>query len=225
VHWVLKKFKAIIFDYDQTIVNSLRRFYLTLNLCLSLYGAKTVDYEVFINLYSSDSLDILIPSHVDKQVFWTTFLKQFEKTPVSLSSLLPGALETLHELRRLGLKIGLVTGRLTSQEEFGKELKALGLYELFDAFATRLLAGEAFTPKTKMEAIRKLMMLLNVNPSQCVIVGDYHEDMIAAKELGSLPIGVLSGLMSPELLEKSGAKIVVGSIADVAPLIRKLIEE
>jgi len=185
---------------------------------------STISYDLFLELYTRDMLNVLIPANVNKSEFWSFFLSTFEKSPLIFSSLMPKAKEILQELKRIGLKIGVITGRLTSQDKLKNELVYFGIYRFIDALATRLAAGGEFSPKTKMRTLCIVMARLKVKPEKCAVVGDYHEDMIAARELGALPIGVLSGLMSSESLKKAGARFIINDISELPLLIKQYIE-
>lgn len=212
---------AIIFDYDQTLVCSLRRFYLTFNTCLQQLGSRPLRYKEFLISYSADSLGSYIPGEISAEDFWAEFLRSFDRTPMELTSLMPGAKDVLTLLKASGFKIVVVTGRLTPRQKFLAELRQLSVSNLIDVAATRSTAGNALSFRSKALAVAKAIDTLGSNPERCIFVGDYHEDMMAASLIGALPIGVLSGLMSEEVLKLAGAKYVIENVARLPDLLKK----
>ncbi|MEM2796442.1 MAG: HAD hydrolase-like protein, partial [Candidatus Hadarchaeales archaeon] len=60
---------------------------------------------------------------------------------------------------------------------------------------------------------------LGVEPQECVIVGDYWNDIRDGKKVGAKTVAVLTGLMRRELLEKYGPDAVIKSIADLLEVV------
>ncbi|MFQ6080113.1 MAG: HAD family hydrolase [Candidatus Bathyarchaeia archaeon] len=124
-----------------------------------------------------------------------------------------GAPEALRRLRALrGLKIALAsTDRHWRSSE---TLKALNLDHYFD-----VVVGSDDVPKGKpapdmvLEACRKV----GCHPSESVIVGDSHVDMVMGKNAKvKACIGVLSGIAPRDKLEAL-ADIIIPSVASLSP--------
>jgi putative hydrolase of the HAD superfamily len=91
----------------------------------------------------------------------------------------PGAGELLSELRRRGLRIGVLTNYL--REVQLETLEATGLLPLVDALVT---VGEA-PPKPHPDSYRTICAALEVLPQQAVMVGDHwHNDVAGAVTAG-----------------------------------------
>ncbi len=54
------KVRAFIFDTDQTLLNTLKRFYVVFNRNLEKLGLKPLEYRDFVKKYSQDILDEVV---------------------------------------------------------------------------------------------------------------------------------------------------------------------
>ena len=96
---------------------------------------------------------------------------------------LPGARNTLRQLRNAGVKLGLVcdTG-LTPGRVVRKHLDRLGLLELLDSLA---FSDEVGVPKPDPRIFRAALEPLGVEPGRAVHVGDLRaQDVAGARRLG-----------------------------------------
>lgn len=92
----------------------------------------------------------------------------------------PGALELLAELRRRGLKLGLITNGFA--ETHYEKLELLGLERAFDAV---LCADEVGMLKPDPRIFLHACELLGTPPSRAVMVGDrYFRDISGARQAG-----------------------------------------
>jgi len=214
-------FKAVIFDLDQTLVYTLERFYKVFNLTLEKFGDCYVEWDVFLKHYSDDSLNSLIPPSCDRETFWRVFLKSYCDVNCSSDSLIPDVEAVLSCLKSHGFKIAVVTGRGVSVKRVWEELKFFGISSYVDYVATceSTLNGKLFS---KSEILLEVFSFLDVNASQCIVVGDYWADVRSGRSVGAgLVVGVLTGLMDPNVLKENGADIILNSVADL-PLLLKL---
>ncbi|MCS7385604.1 MAG: HAD family hydrolase [Candidatus Methanomethylicota archaeon] len=211
--------KAVIFDLDQTLVYTLRRFFEVLNRLLRDYGEKELEWSVFVKYYADDALDEFVPKSISREVFWRIFLKRYNELFSPLDSPIPGAIEVLRALKRRGFKVAVVTGRAVDELEVWRELRMYGMEAYVDCIVTgkNFLDGELFSKK---RILRRAAELLGVSIEECVVVGDYWADIISGKEVGAkLVVGVLTGLMPAEKLVKCGADVVIESVADLLEIL------
>lgn len=138
------------------------------------------------------------------------FLEAIRRDGVSLYD---SSVHFVRRVKKRGLKVAVVS----SSRNCTEILQAAGLADLFDAQVDGMVAREWMldgkpAPDTYLEAARRL----GVDPSRACVVEDAVAGVKAGKagEFG-LVIGVCrSG--EPELLEKSGADIVVSDLGELA---------
>lgn len=105
--------------------------------------------------------------------------------------LMEGAMETLHELKKNGLKLAIISGSLNIILE-----KFIPNYEEFfdDVFLSRIYFGEngeisrveatEFDMDAKALALRKIAEREGISLDECVFIGDYLNDKKIIQEAG-----------------------------------------
>ncbi len=140
--------------------------------------------------------------------------EKFELEASAQTSLIPGSLETLKELRAMGLKIGLCT--LNSLNSTKLILKRFKLTPYFDTVVTR---NQVSNYKPNPEHCNVAVAKLGVAASETVFVGDSPTDMQAAAEAKATAVGLSMGTFTKRALMNQGANFVITSITDLPLLI------
>jgi len=208
-------FRAVIFDLDQTLINTLNRFYKVFNLILVEFGGDEIDWDTFIKHYADDTLNVFIPKNVSIKTFWRTFLYRYNDVELEDEAPIPGAIDVLSRLKEMNVKIAIVTGRAVDEDCIWRELKRHGMADYVDCVVTSKDQddGELFS---KDEIFRKAAKCLCVPINECIVVGDYWPDIKSGKAVNAkMVIGVLTGFMTRDQLEEYGADIVIDSVADL----------
>jgi phosphoglycolate phosphatase-like HAD superfamily hydrolase len=65
---------------------------------------------------------------------------------------------------------------------------------------------------------------MNVPLSRCVMVGDMHTDINMGKSVGSVTIGVLTGIFTKEKLLELNPDFIIDSVADIPEIIDEILE-
>jgi len=121
----------------------------------------------------------------------------------------PGALELLAELRRRGLKLGLITNGFA--ETHYEKLELLGLERSFDAV---LCADEVGMLKPDPRIFLHACELLGTAPSRAAMVGDrFFRDISGAREAGLFTVYVR--MREEKIPEGQAADVSVNSIEEV----------
>ena len=220
--------KAVIFDLDGTIV--------AFNLDYKALRAEVRGYLIKMGVPGSvlsikenmfDMLkkaDLLLtnagkPASLRRQIREESLhlADKYESEAAGLTSLLPGALETLKTLKKKGLKIGLCTNNSERSTRF--IIERFRLTELFDAVVTRDHVSQM---KPSPEHCEAAVKALDVSVSEVVFAGDSPIDMQAAKELKAIAIGLPTGISTQEQLVNQGANYIITSIVDLPLLIDRI---
>ena len=172
------KFSSIIFDWDGTLG-------MTLHLWLDAYRGEllnlgyTFSDEIIIQdfFYEHDRAAIKYPS-----IDFDSFVKNVHERMVGHVSSMktyPDALYALEKLQDNDIKLALVS---SSPRRLVKEaLKYTGL----DKFFSLIVAGDDIMKhKPDPEAFNEIIEIAKLNPKDVLILGDSHNDIIAAKAAG-----------------------------------------
>ena len=222
--------KAVIFDLDGTLIEfrfdyrvvraEVKQFLVSSGFPPSLFSINESVFdmlkkvEVFMRNNGKDKDEI---EEVREKAL--SIVEKFELEAVRQTSLIPGAQETLEELKRMNLKLGLFT--LNSSNATMQVLKRFRLEDLFEAVVTRESVSRV---KPDASHLQKVLMLLNVEPEEAVIVGDSVVDMKSAASLGAYAVGVTTGISTAKQLMNAGATCIITSLTDLPTLIKEINE-
>ena len=105
--------------------------------------------------------------------------------------LMDGAIETLQELKKNGIKLAIISGSLNvvlekfipNHSEFFDDVFLSKIYFDAEGNIERVEATE-FDMEMKAEALKRIAKRENINLEECVFVGDYLNDTKAIEEAG-----------------------------------------
>lgn len=120
----------------------------------------------------------------------------------------------LAELKQAGRLVGIASNN--SEIMLRKAISILGFTDYIDGLVGRDPSDVFASMKPSARPITRLAALLNIDPAQCMMIGDTPADMLSGAEAGvRVRVGVLTGLSTPEELTRSGADLVIPSFADL----------
>ena len=222
------KTKAFIFDTDQTLLNTLKRFYIVFNRNLEKIELKPLEYWDFVRKYSQDVLDEVVAPLKSKgreaklHRFWLSFLKEFQSFRTREDHLIPGVKEILERIYQAKIPIAVNTNCIAPISQVKEELDEFGIREYISVIATgyeakdELADGHHFSKKT---IIKKAIAKLKIPAKDCVVVGDYFNDIKAGKALGTKTIAVLTGLTGKDYALKLKPNAIIDSLAHLFDVI------
>jgi HAD superfamily hydrolase (TIGR01509 family) len=222
------KAKALISDLDCTIVDTLGRFFEVFNEMLTARGKRLLSWTEFFGVYVADTLDDLIAQPPDRDrekklhEFWMEFLRRYREEGPD-GKLIPGVIETFQDLSKNGVPIAVITSCIVPAEKVREELTRLGIGKFVRTIVTasdvvkNLEAGDHFS---KVEILRLAAEKLGVDPKDCVVVGDYWNDIRDGKAIGAKTVAVLTGQIRRELLEKYSPDAMIESIRNLQEVVK-----
>lgn len=145
--------------------------------------------------------------------------EKYETEAAASTSLLTGAIETLKELKRMNLKIGLCT---TSGEKATRYI--LQRFKIEDSFGVIVSRDKVKYVKPNTEQCELALKALNSKPETTVVVGDSVVDMESSKELKTIAVGLSTGISTKEQLSAGGANYIITALTDLPVLIKKINE-
>jgi beta-phosphoglucomutase len=208
--------KAVIFDMDGVIVDSMPYHFLAWYEALRPWGMRVSCFDIYLKegeRWDKTLISLLRLANINptkgilKKIFLTRqkiFKKYFKRF------IFKGAKEFLLCLKRKGYRLGLVTG--TPGKEIEKILPK-GIKNLFDI----IIAGnEVKNGKPHPESYLKAAFGLNLKPYECVVVENAPLGIKSAKSAGMVCIALTTSL-PPEYLK--GADIVVDTLEEITGII------
>ncbi|MDR1051458.1 MAG: HAD family hydrolase [Deltaproteobacteria bacterium] len=205
--------KYAIFDFDMTLVDSIKPLMKSANLLAAEFGLREVTYdEVYL-------AEVSVPNCTFEKL-WTQLWGSYDHKwylayadhltePEYLAmELFPGGLETLEALRAKGVGLGLASNRDTPV----KPLKILGVADFFQAIVGQL---DVENVKPAPDMILKAMELMGAGPSETLYVCDSKGDLLAAEAAGVKTFAMSTGGHSKEELAALGAWRTGDKLAEV----------
>ena len=219
-------YKAVIFDLDGTLVNSLMDLAVATNYALEQHGFNTYpldDYKYLIGDGMAKLIERAIPSkalteETFKSVF-KAFMDYYREHCLVHTYLYEGIENAINTLKDMGLKLAVVSNK-------ADDMTNLIVKEYFgDSF--KLVAGKREGIPVKPDPTLTLMIIdeLGIKPHECIFVGDSGMDCLNAVNSGCYPLGVLWGFRKREELLENGAKSLINHPNEIVPFVKQLIND
>lgn len=222
-----QKIKGVIFDLDQTLIDSLQAFTEAFNRGIKPFGLDPVAQEKLASFLDKgwrmgEMLLEAFPSVFNEEEILKACQDEIRKAYLELGSekvvLKSGVKRTLRLLKEKGVKIGIFTGRMSKGDGKWLELRRLNIHQYVDAMVTAAEAPAKPAPDGLILCVEALGLLTE----ECVYVGDSRLDIRAGKEAGLLTVGIQTGVAGKELLVKEGPDYIVGEVSELLSYLSEL---
>lgn len=203
------KYKAVIFDMDGTLLNTLDDITDSVNYVIGRYGypSKSIDeIRDYVGNGAKRLLEQCFTRKLDDRYF-TRMLGQYKQhyleNCLNKTRPYPQTIELLHKLREMGVKLGIVSNK---PDATVKRLNSL----FFEEYITVAL-GEHLNEKTKPEPDLVFMALeqMDVDPRDALYVGDSEVDILTARNAEIPCVSVTWGFRDADALKAAGAGCII----------------
>lgn len=213
-------FKAVVFDLDGTLLDSLDDLGIVCNKALEKNGFPTHpmnSYRYFVGegaetLISRALGDAASPDVVSRCLI--DFLSVYRDTCGQHARLYPDIPELLHELVQQGFTLALL-----SNKPHDLTLKNIEIFLQNIPFRVVYGQRDGVPKKPDPQAAFEILSILNLRPDQCLYLGDTAVDMKTAVSSGMYPVGVLWGFRGEEELRQNGARTLISKPLELLSLI------
>jgi phosphoglycolate phosphatase len=219
--------KAVIFDLDGTLANTMPDLQTAMNNMLSRLGYKTrtkSDLLKAINRGAREFVRRSLPKEVQDVDFilesaLETYEEEYSLCYCEKTVPYNGIEALLTELHSRKIKVGVVSNK---QNSFVQVI----LSKLFDKGLIDLGLGQGSMPvKPNPQSTLFCAKELNAKSHQCLYVGDSDVDMETAKNAGMKSIGVSWGYRPSECLTEAGANYIINEPSEILSIIDEINEE
>lgn len=215
------KFKAVLFDLDGTLLNTLQDLAEAVNQGLAQKGFPQhglVEFRYFVGEGREEmALKSLPVDHRDPATL--KWLVEFINAYYSLhwkdhTLPYPGVAETLDKLTALRIPLTVFSNK---PQEFTSQ-NVEGLLSRWK-FEIVLGASDAVPKKPNPAAALRIANELSLKPAEFIYLGDSGIDMRTALGAGMYPVGALWGFRTREELMVNGAKTLIEQPQDLLRLL------
>lgn len=208
--------KAVIFDLDGTLVDSLQDIADAMNEMLSCNGYTTHDesvYKLFVGGGIRNLVYRALPAYARKEDVvnrcFTEMMAIYRNNFLDKSALYPGIAVMLDELTKRGVKMSILSNK--AHEFVSKVVDVLLPNWKFES-VVGLTNEEDKKPNPKYAL--QMAQQVGLQSSEMVFMGDSGVDMETATNAGMIPVGVLWGFRSKDELVENGAKYILENPSD-----------
>lgn len=210
----MRKFDAVLFDIDGTILNTGEYIFQAYKYTLALHLKKEVIWEDVVPvlglpfekcyriLTNLEEVDYLMECHHQYQSRNPKFVTAYKNVP-----------EVLMKLKKAGVAIAAVTSHTGSLLK--RNLKIAGVEKYFKVIVT---PDHVKSPKPDPESVFKALKILGIKPDRAVFVGDSPADIKAGQAARVKTIAAFYGFHGKKLLEQN-PDYTVEDISQITPII------
>ncbi len=213
------RFRAIIFDMDGTLANTLPVCFQAIRTALREFTGRVYSDKEITGLFGPSEKGIcqrLVPDRWEE--CYRMLVDEYEKAHHLCTEPAPGIIDALECLKQQGVKLGIITGKGRATAEISLRYTRLAPY--FDAIETGSVKGVV-----KASAITEMLAAWGIPKEEAAYVGDSTYDIESAKEAGVLPIGAAwLDTANPDELHAAGAEIVFTSVERFADWCKEALE-
>lgn len=206
------KLSCVLFDLDGTLVDTAPDLISCLNRALNIHGFDAVAPEIikpFISYGAAAMIDASRPLCDDelKADILETMLTCYQNNIAEHTVFFPGMADTLDAIEAQGLKWGVVTNK---RERFTNPLMAA--LKLADRAACIVSGDTTANSKPHPEPMLAACKQAEVNPQECVYIGDALHDITAGKNANMKTLAAVYGYIKPgDAPETWGADALIES--------------
>ena len=202
--------KAVLFDLDGTLANSLQDLADAVNYALKLHGYPTHETEAF-KMFVGDGIPKMIERALPEghrnsdtvELLRSNFLEFYSVHYADNTASYEGIQELLSELKKRELIIAVVTNK-------AQDMADIVVSKLYgDTF--KFVFGKRDGVPAKPDPTLTLLAMkdLGVEPNECIFLGDSGVDILTGLNSGALPVGELWGFRGEAELRENGAAHII----------------
>lgn len=207
-------YKAVIFDLDGTLTNTLADIAAAMNRALRLHGLPEWQQDAYRYLVGNGAKVLSERCVRDRQelapAVRQTYQAYYETHNLVQTKPYDGVPEMLAALAARGLRLAVLSNKPDA------DTKAV-VRHFFPDVPFAAVRGQVEGVPVKPDPAGALAVAaeLGVQPAECLYLGDTDVDMRTAAAAGMYPIGALWGFRTAEELQSSGARHIARTPAHV----------
>lgn len=209
--------KAVIFDLDGTLLNTLDDLADSTNYALSKFGYPTRTIEEvrqFVGNGVGKLIERAIPDGKNNPNFekcLSIFKENYAQNMYNKTAPYNGIIEMLSNLKSKGIKIAVVSNKFDlAVKELCKKY-----FEGFIDFAAGENEAQGIKKKPAPDTVISVLNEFNFAPEDAVYVGDSDVDIMTAKNSKMPCISVTWGFRDKKFLLENGATILINAPSEI----------
>jgi pyrophosphatase PpaX len=214
-----KKKKCILFDLDGTLIDSIPLIRESFRFAVKKVLGKELPDDVLLANVGRPleiQMRLIDPEKADELL--RVYREHNHKHHDECVRPVEGIKELLEELKKRGIRIGVVTSKSGWLSERG--IKVCGLDAYIDAI---IAADHVEKPKPHPEPIERCLEILGCGRDESVYVGDSPFDIESGRKASVTTIAVPFGPFSRDKLVAAGPDYIADTVDELRKILKKLI--
>ena len=211
---LLDKYKYLFFDLDGTLVDTGEGIINSVFYCAEKLDIKGVTYDVAKQFVGPPLVDSFMKHFgFDKEkatLCAKTFREYYADKGKFECEAYENMIDVLKELKNRGYVLYVATSKPTV---FAQEI--LDKLEMSQYFVEVVGSNLDNTRSKKVEVINYIIEKYDLNPNQCLMIGDKNSDINGAKQANIDSLGVLYGYGDYEEISNANPTIIIEKIEDI----------
>jgi HAD superfamily hydrolase (TIGR01509 family) len=191
------KIKAVIFDLDGTITEP-------------FFDFDAIRKEIGFLPDAGPILELMEKMTPGQRENAERILRIYEERAVAESTLNPGATDTLDALRKMGIRIGILTRN--------KKKNAFAVAQKHGLKFDGVVGREEGPVKPDAFGVEHLCRQFAIMPQEALVVGDYLFDLLCARSAGAIAVLLKNHPKADEFAHQ--ADFVIEKITDILKIIK-----
>ena len=215
----MSKYKAVIFDLDGTLLNTLEDLTDAVNYALEKHGFTTHsvdDIRKFLGNGVRALMELAVPGGAESHAFEETFQDFKEYYSVNCHNKTKpydDIIELLQALLERGYKVAIVSNKM---DEAVKELREVYFNDLI-----KVAIGESENVRKKPapDTVNEALKQLGCTAEESIYVGDSEVDIETAANAGMICVSCLWGFRDEAWLKENGATYIIDEPMNILKLL------
>jgi phosphoglycolate phosphatase len=208
------KYKAIVFDWDRTLMDSIGKIVESMQSSAKYLGLPIPSFEQAKDVIGISLLPALkqlfdIQDEKVALALVQTYKAHFKEHAQIISPLFSGTIQLLENLKHQGYILAVATGKGRIGLEHNWQYSDTKHY-----FSASRTADDAQS-KPSPDMLQQLLSELNLTAEQVLMVGDTTYDMAMAEAINMDRIGVSFGVHNADALQKHTPLAVIDSLEEL----------
>ena len=209
------KYKAVIFDLDGTLLDTLEDLADSVNHVLKEAGYPTRTIEevrAFVGNGIRKLIERSVPENTPTESIdhvHKNFIAYYGEHCMEKTKPYDGIMELLHTLQKAGCKVAVVSNKA----DYAVQMLCDKYFK--NTFDAALGEQTGIPKKPAPDAVYKVLNTLNVSSSESVYIGDSDVDILTARNSNMDEIIVDWGFRDRTYLKEQGAKVLVSTPAEL----------
>lgn len=209
------KYKAVLFDLDGTLLDTLDDLTDSVNFAMDSMGwqrRERAEVRLFLGNGIRRLMELCAPKDISGDEFeraFGLFKEHYDRHNQDKTKPYEGVLEIMASLKEKGVKMAIVSNKVGSAVDM--------LYDKFFKDYADFAVGDmpGFRRKPAPDSCDYAIKKLGIDKREVVYVGDSEVDLATAKNAGLDCITVLWGFRDEDFLKEQGACVLAATPEDV----------